>query len=492
MSDAVGQKVLKWPESLYSSFDRKPGDRKATHYCPGCGHGVLHKLIAEAMDDFGIRRHTIFVSPVGCAVFGFYYFNCGNVQAAHGRAPAVATGLKRSRPDSIVIAYQGDGDLAAIGTNNILHAANRGESITVFFVNNAIYGMTGGQMAPTTLEGQRTTTSPEGRDVTQTGMPLHVAELISTLDAPVYVERVAITDARHIMATRKAVRKALQAQIDNRGFSLVEVLSTCPVGWKMEPAEARDWITERMMETFPLGVFRDRLAEAEPLPKRPVELNVERVEETFARQPRVERSGPPTWEGVAEEYREPQMKVAGFGGQGILFYGALAANIALRRNFHVTWLPAYGPESRGGTANCNVVISTEPVASPLVTEPNVVVAFNGPSLERFAPVVPPGGLILYNSTLIENGPGRSDVEVFGVPATGLADELGDARVANLVMLGAYLGYTGMFSEEDAAGALDAVIKRKEMLELDRKAVARGFEYAAEHRRSMPEEVARPG
>jgi 2-oxoisovalerate ferredoxin oxidoreductase beta subunit len=491
MSTTIDQQILKWPESLYHSFERKPGDTKATHYCPGCGHGVLHKLIAEAMDDFGIRERTIFVSPVGCSVFGFYYFNCGNVQAAHGRAPAVATGLKRSRPESIVISYQGDGDLAAIGTNNILHAANRGEKITAFFVNNAIYGMTGGQMAPTTLPGQKTTTSPAGRDVADTGLPLDVAELLSTLDAPVYIERVAITDAKHILAARKAVRKALKVQIDNRGFSLVEVLSPCPVGWMMDPPEARDWVTEKMMEAFPVGVFKDRLDEVEPLPRVFPNLNVEKAKEVFEQQPRVERTGEPTWEGVPERYREPQMKVAGFGGQGVLFYGALAANIALRRNFHVTWLPAYGPESRGGTANCNVVISTEPVAAPLITEPNVVVAFNGPSLDKFTPTVPPGGLILYNSTLIENGPDRDDVEVLGVPATRLADGIGDAKVANLVMLGAYLGYTGLFREEDVDAALEAVIKRTDMLELDRKAVARGFEFAEEHRASIQEDVA-PG
>jgi 2-oxoisovalerate ferredoxin oxidoreductase beta subunit len=482
MSTTTEQQVLKWPESLYHAFERKSGDPLTTHYCPGCGHGVLHKLIAEAMDDFGIRERTIFVSPVGCSVFGYYYFNCGNVQAAHGRAPAVATGLKRARPDSIVISYQGDGDLAAIGTENILHAANRGEPITVFFVNNATYGMTGGQMAPTTLSGQKTTTSPRGRDVALTGQPLKVCELLSVLSAPVYIERVAITDAKHILAARKAVRKALQAQIDGKGFSLVEVLSPCPVQWKMEPQEAKEWITEKMIEIFPPGVYKDRLAEAEPYIRPEPSLDVEKVREIFGSRPSVERTGAPVWGKTLEKYREPQMKIAGFGGQGVLFFGALLANIGLRRNFHVTWLPAYGPESRGGTANCNVVVSTEQVASPLVTEPNVLVAFNGPSLEKFTPVVPPGGLILYNSTLIDSPVEREDVEVLAVPATGLADELGDGKVANLVMLGAYLGWTGVFGEQDVGEALKAVIKRKDMLELDRQAVARGFAFVEELRK----------
>ncbi len=481
MSTTMDQPVLKWPDSLYHTFDRKPGgEKQSTHYCPGCGHGVLHKLIAEAMDDFGIRERTVFVSPVGCSVFGYYYFNCGNVQAAHGRAPAVATGIKRSRPESIVISYQGDGDLAAIGTNNILHAANRGEPITVFFVNNAIYGMTGGQMAPTTLEGQRTTTSPTGRDIEDTGAPLHMSELLSTLEAPVYIERTALTDSKNILATRKAVRKALKAQIDGKGFSMVEVLSSCPVGWKMDPVEAKQWITDRMLEKFPLGVYRDRVEEA-PQKTHPTHaLMPEKVQEIFSRDPQHERTGVATWDGVPERYLEPQVKVAGFGGQGVLFLGALLANVGLRKDFHVTWLPAYGPESRGGTANCNVVVSTDPVASPLVTEPSVVLAFNRPSLEKFAAQAVPGGLVIYNSSLISAGPERSDMEVLPVPATELADELGDTKVANLVVLGAYLGHTGLFSEEDVNEALEAVIKHKDMLELDRHAVARGYAYASEH------------
>jgi 2-oxoisovalerate ferredoxin oxidoreductase beta subunit len=479
MSTTVEQPVLKWPESLYHKFERKPGDQLATHYCPGCGHGVLHKLIAEAMDDLGIRERTIFVSPVGCSVFGYYYFNCGNVQAAHGRAPAVATGIKRARPDSIVISYQGDGDLAAIGTENILHAANRGEPITVFFVNNATYGMTGGQMAPTTLPGQKTTTSPRGRDTELTGQPLKVSELLSVLTAPVFIERVALTDAKHILAARKAVRKALQTQIDKKGFSLVEVLSPCPVQWKMEPQEAKEWITENMFGMFPPGIYKDLTKEAEPHPRPEPSLNVEKVKEIFGALPSYERRGEPDWGDVPEKYREPQMKIAGFGGQGVLFFGALLANIGLRRDFHVTWLPSYGPESRGGTANCNVVVSTEQVASPLVTDPGVLVAFNGPSLEKFEPVVRPGGLILYNSTLIDQQVTRDDVEVLPVPASGIAEELGDGKVANLVMLGAYLQWTGLFREEHVDEALEAVIKRKDMLELDRQAVARGFAFARE-------------
>jgi 2-oxoisovalerate ferredoxin oxidoreductase beta subunit len=475
MSSVTAGPVLQWPESLYRTFHRKPGGgQESTHYCPGCGHGVLHKLIAEAMDDLSIRERTVFISPVGCSVFGYYYFDCGNVQVAHGRAPAVATGIKRALPHSIVISYQGDGDLAAIGTSNILHAANRGEAITVFFVNNAIYGMTGGQMAPTTLEGQRTTTTPRGRDLDDTGFPLRMSELLSTLHAPVYIERVALTDAQHIMAARRAVRKALQAQVDGKGFSMVEVLSPCPVGWKMEPSEAKAWIAERLVEDFPLGVYKDVLAERSPRSRAAPQLAPERVNELFAAEPSVERTGPPSWEGVPERYREPQIKIAGFGGQGVLFLGSLLANVALRRDNHVTWLPAYGPESRGGTANCNVVISDQPVASPMVTGPTVLVALNGPSLERFESSVVPGGVIVYNSTLIARPPTRTDVEVVAVPATAIADQLGETKVANLVMLGAYLAHTGLFSAAEVEATMDATLRKQGLLELNRRAVARGF------------------
>ena len=476
MSTTAGSTVIQWPESLYHTFHRKPGGgQESTHYCPGCGHGVLHKLIAEAMDDMGIRERTVFLSPVGCSVFGYYYFNCGNVQVAHGRAPAVGTGVKRALPHSIVISYQGDGDLAAIGTSNILHAANRGEAITVFFVNNAIYGMTGGQMAPTTLEGQRTSTTPRGRVLEDTGYPLRMSELLSTLHAPVYIERVALTDAKHIMAARRAVRKALKAQVDGKGFSMVEVLSPCPIGWKMEPGKAKEWITEHLMPAFPLGVYKDVIAEREPRARPAPKLVPEKVVELFAAEPRVERTGEPSWEGVAERYREPQVKVAGFGGQGVLFLGSLLANVALRKNFHVTWLPAYGPESRGGTANCNVVISNDPVASPMVSKPTVLMALNGPSLERFEPEVTPGGVVVYNSTLIPNAPTRSDVEVVAVPATAVADELGDTRVANLVMLGAYLAHTGMFTQGEVEATMEATLKKAGMMELNRQAVERGFQ-----------------
>jgi pyruvate/2-oxoacid:ferredoxin oxidoreductase beta subunit len=245
-------------DAFYPEFERKGDLKHQTHYCPGCGHGVAHKLIAEALDDLGLQDKTILVSPVGCSVFAYYYFDVGNVQVAHGRAPAAATGLKRACPDKIVIAYQGDGDLAAIGTAEIVHAANRGEKISVFFVNNAIYGMTGGQMAPTTLVDQKSTTSPWGRRPINEGFPLHMAEMLASLEAPVYIERVALSDNKNIMKARRAVRKALELQRAGAGFTFVEILSPCPTIWGKDPVEARKWVAEKMIPNFPLNVFRDR------------------------------------------------------------------------------------------------------------------------------------------------------------------------------------------------------------------------------------------
>jgi 2-oxoglutarate ferredoxin oxidoreductase subunit beta len=225
-------------------------------YCPGCGHGIIHKLVAEAIDELGIGGEAIIVAPVGCSVFLYEYFNCDG--SSHGRAQAVATGLKRAMPEKIIIAYQGDGDLAAIGTAETIHAANRGENFTTVYVNNAIYGMTGGQMAPTTLAGQRTATSPLGRETSKTGFPLKISELLSNLEATAYIERVSIHDVKHVLKAKKAIRKAIEYQMKGLGYSFVEVLSTCPTNWGMSPVNSMKWVAEAMMEYYPLGVFKDR------------------------------------------------------------------------------------------------------------------------------------------------------------------------------------------------------------------------------------------
>lgn len=230
---------------------------KPFHYCPGCSHGIIHRLIAETMDELNIRDKTIGISPVGCAVFAYDYFNCDMQEAAHGRAPAVATGIKRVLPDHIVFTYQGDGDLASIGTAEIVHAAARNENITVIFINNAIYGMTGGQMAPTSLIGQVTTTSPYGRDVALTGYPVRISEMLATLEGVTYIERVSTHDISHIKKAKAAIKKAFSNQVNKKGFSLVEVLATCPTNWGMSPVESLQWIKEEMLPVFPLGVMKE-------------------------------------------------------------------------------------------------------------------------------------------------------------------------------------------------------------------------------------------
>ncbi len=231
------------------------------HYCPGCTHGIIHRLVAEALDELGVTGRTIGVASVGCSVFTYNYFNCDMVQAAHGRAPAVATGVKRSDKNNIVFTYQGDGDLAAIGTAETVHSAARGENITVIFVNNAIYGMTGGQMAPTTLPGQKTQTSPYGRDTSQAGLPVKVCEMLSQVDGATYLERVAVNNVANVKKAKAAIKKAFQNQIDGKGFSLVEVLSTCPTNWGLAPDKAIGWLEENMIPYYPLGVYKDKYAE---------------------------------------------------------------------------------------------------------------------------------------------------------------------------------------------------------------------------------------
>jgi 2-oxoisovalerate ferredoxin oxidoreductase beta subunit len=453
---------------FFDKYERKAELQHQTHYCPGCGHGVVHKLVAEAIADMGLQDRTIFVSPVGCSVFAYYYFDTGNVQAAHGRASAVATAMKRAHPQSIVISYQGDGDLAAIGTAEIIHAANRGEKITVFFVNNAIYGMTGGQMAPTTLVGQQSTTSPWGRRPSNEGYPLHMAELLSTLEAPAFVERVSLHDNKNIMKARKSVRKALELQRDGTGFSFVEILSPCPTIWNMTPQESRKWIEEKMLPVFPLGVYRDRkpalVNDAVPQITVSKLLGLEESKET-----------PEISTASGEPHPDLHVNVAGFGGQGVLLLGQVLAEMGMRAGREVSWLPSYGPEMRSGSAHCYVCLSSERVGSPLVEHPDVLIAMNEVSLNKFAKQVGPQGTILYNAAKLPTGFSAQEAMVYCIPAAEIADRLGTTKAANMVMLGALLELTHTLPKESAFTLLKAKVRNAKLLEVDCQAIDAGID-----------------
>jgi 2-oxoisovalerate ferredoxin oxidoreductase beta subunit len=454
---------------FYANYDRKSELQHQTHYCPGCGHGVVHKLIAEAIADMGLQDRSIFVSPVGCSVFAYYYFDVGNVQAAHGRASAVATAVKRANPESLVISYQGDGDLAAIGTAEIIHAANRGEKITVFFVNNAIYGMTGGQMAPTTLVGQQSTTSPWGRRPSNEGYPLHMSELLSTLEAPVYVERVSLHDNKNIMRSRKAVRKALELQRDGAGFTFVELLSPCPTIWKMTPQEARKWIEQSMLAVFPVGVYRDR--KPTPLNDDLPRISVDQLVRLNEPEP-VVPSEPVL---SPDRHSDLRINIAGFGGQGVLLLGQIVAEMGLRAGREVSWLPSYGPEMRSGSAHCYVCLANERVGSPLVEHPDVLIAMNEISLNKFARQVGPRGTILYNAAQLPAGFPAQQAMIYCIPAAEIADKLGTAKASNMVMLGALLELTHTLPKASAFTFLRAKVKNAKLLEVDLQAIDGGID-----------------
>jgi 2-oxoisovalerate ferredoxin oxidoreductase beta subunit len=458
--------------SFYDLYERKSELQHQTHYCPGCGHGTIHKMLARAIDELGIQDRTILISPVGCSVFAYYYFDVGNIQAAHGRAPAVATAAKRSHPGSVVVSYQGDGDLSAIGSAEILHAANRGENITVIFVNNAIYSMTGGQVAPTTLIGQKSTTTPNGRSVANEGYPLRVSELLATLEAPVYIERVGLGDNKQISQAARAIRRAVENQVMGLGFSLIEVLSPCPTIWKMSPVDAQHWVRDVMEKTYPLGVLRDRTKEALPRPAPDPPPALDALPGILGIP---ENDAPADEHAAAPPDIDLQIRVAGFGGQGVLLLGEVLAEAGLDAGLEVSWLPSYGPEMRSGTSNCHVRLSRQPIDSPLVTSPDVLIAMNEPSLRKFVASVRPGGLILYNGNSIPEDCARADVHELSIPFTHVADEIGDARITNMVMLGALLEITHGLPRASIDSALRRLVKSPRWLALDERALERGCE-----------------
>ncbi|MGC9517759.1 MAG: 2-oxoacid:acceptor oxidoreductase family protein [Methanomicrobiales archaeon] len=440
MKEKMEEKVIKKPESILDTYPRKGGSAPtATHYCPGCGHGILHKLMGEAIDKLEIQDRSVLISPVGCAVFAYYYFDCGNVQVAHGRAPAVGTGISRAEDNAIVMLYQGDGDLASIGLNETIQAANRGEKLAVFFVNNTVYGMTGGQMAPTTLIGEVTVTCPEGRDPRFTGYPLHMCELLNNLDAPVFIERVSLSDNKHIRKARKAIKKALQIQKEGKGYAFVEVLSPCPTNLKQDAKGAEIFINDEMEKEFPIKNFRDNSNQIEPLLRDYSDFNKESLDKIF-------EIGDETSQDPFDDvnFKPKNVKIAGFGGQGVLSLGLTLAEAACKDRRHVSWYPSYGPEQRGGTSNCDVVISGEVIGSPVIPAPDVLVALNKPSLEKFMNKVKKDGIVLYDSAVKDvNIP--TDIKPISVPAMKIAKGMGVKRAVNTVMLGVIMemDYTGL-------------------------------------------------
>jgi 2-oxoisovalerate ferredoxin oxidoreductase beta subunit len=474
-------------KSFYRRYERKAEMQHQTHYCPGCGHGITHKLLARAIDELGVQDRMVLISPVGCGVFAYYYFDVGNIQVSHGRAPAVATAVKRSLPHSIVVSYQGDGDLAAIGTAEIVHAANRGEGIMVVFVNNGIYGMTGGQMAPTTPLGKKSTTSPFGRSQWTDGYPVRMCEMLNSLEAPVFIERVCLGDNKQIMQAGRALRRALDVQVKGLGFSFVEVLSPCPTIWKLDPLEAQRFVREEMTKTFPIGNLRDHSKEAPvrpaPAPAPPIE-DLPRIlglsngsssssgsgtDDCFSSSVSSQSVSSPT----PPKPLDLRIRVAGFGGQGVLMLGEVLAEAGLDAGYQVSWLPSYGPEMRSGTSNCHVRIGSAPVDSPIVSRPNVLLALNEPSLRKFLPAVEPGGIVLYNAPEFPEDCERPDIRMIAMHCTSLADGLGATKAANIVMLGALLEAASPLEEEYVVGALRGKVKSQRWFDIDMAALQLG-------------------
>ena len=448
---------------FYERFERHAGGEglkaQSMHYCPGCGHGLAHKYLADAIEDLGVQDRTVAISPVGCAVFLYYYLDVGNVQAAHGRAPAVAVAQKLTRPDSIVVSYQGDGDLASIGIAEILQAAQLGVPITVVFVNNAIYGMTGGQMAPTTLIGQRTATTPDGRSRLM-GEPLRMAEIIAQLDGPVYVERVALFDNKQRVKAQKAIKKALSLQVENRGFAFVEVLAECPLHLGLTPSEAEHWVRERMLPVFPLGVKKDVTATREPWPAwREPSFDAEAVAGLIGCStepvPRFCREFPRGF-GAGDV----ALKLAGAGGDGAQTAAMIVARAAINEGFDATHIPSYGPESRGGTSYADVRCAEREVESPAAPHPHILLAFNAPSLAKFGPRVAAGGIVVYDSSVVPLPPDLAGRRVHGVPITAIAAGLGRPVIKNMVALGALAAATGLFPAETFLTAIRQALRKK--------------------------------
>jgi len=465
---------------FYTKFERHAHGEGlkglSTHYCAGCGHGLVHKYLADAIEELGIQDETVLVSPVGCSVFAYYYFDTGNTQAAHGRAPAVAIGHKLANPAAIVISYQGDGDLASIGLAETVAVAQLGMPISVVFINNATYGMTGGQMAPTTVMGQVTTTSPEGRNK-YNGEPIKMAELIASLDGPVYVERVALYWPAGRKKAARAIKKAVQIQKEGRGYAFVEVLAECPTHLKLTPDKAEEWVKENMVPVFPLGVKKDVTAEPWFKPDAP-----NFVPETFLEAVEAGTEAPKRFCKGFPAHLDPHdisMKLAGAGGDGAQTAAMLVAIAGINEGFDGTHIPSYGPESRGGTSYADVHVARDEVLNPASPTPDVLIAFNAPSLAKFGLTVKRNGFIIYDSSVAKDvKPGDPSITVVGVPFTEIAKGLGKLVVKNIVALGALQATTRIFPKETFLAAIQEALKDKaKLIPLNEKAFQAGVEAA---------------
>ncbi len=460
-------------KGMFDVFTRSGSETRMTHYCAGCGHGIVHKLLSEAYVKLGLQDRTVIVNPIGCAVFGYYYWDVGGVSSGHGQAPSMATAISRLKDKAIVISYQGDGDLAAIGLGHTLQAAARGEHMAVFFVNNSIYGMTGGQMAPTTLIGQKTTTSPLGRNPATDGMPLHMCELINQLSLPVYIERVSVADTSRIMQAKKAIRKALEIQRDRKGYTFVEILSPCPTSVGFAPLDAAKFTIEKMEKEYPLGCLRDNSATAEVRPEPAQWKNLAAFFGDDGREDPVPD---------AAEAKERRFKFTGFGGQGILSLGLVVADAARAMGLETTWLPSYGPEQRGGDAACTVVTSTKTIGAPAVEHPEMLVIMNQAACDKHLPTLRKGGLAVVDSTVHLPETLPEDARIVQVPAIDIAAANGVPKAANVAILGALCALNALdIPEALLVEALErSFAKKPALIPANRKVMQAAVDYCRHH------------
>lgn len=476
-------KILKKPDSINDEFPRKGNDIKNTHYCAGCGHGILHKLIGEVMDELEIQDRSVMISPVGCSVFAYYYFNCGNVQTAHGRAPEVGAGISRAEKNSIVMSYQGDGDLASIGLNETIQAANRGEKISVFFVNNTVYGMTGGQMAPTTLIGEKTKTCQEGRDANNTGYPMHMCELLDNLKAPVFIERVSLATPSLIRKAKIAIRKALLIQKEGKGYAFVEILSPCPTNLRRDAQGTEDFLINEMAEEFPVRRFRDNSRDVDPIVRDESNYSLEKLDEIFE----IDRSKKIDLKDD-EDFEDITVKCAGFGGQGVLSTGLTLAQAACAEGNHVSWYPSYGPEQRGGTSNCSVTISPHTIGTPVVEACDVLIALNKSALMKFSVDVKDNGTILYDSRAgdfsHDDLHAKKSVKIVKIPAREIASKIGNPKAMNTAILGAImeLGGEGELIRPEAyeKGIAESFAAKPKLIDINIKVLRAGAKWMREN------------